>query len=218
MWGYYSPIQGSRYKFTFFGNPGFTDPNQTFYSITWDYRKYMRFWYDNSFVFRLSGGYSGGPNPQRFFLGGTENWINRDFATGGIPIENTQDFAFLSPALPMRGYNYAERIGTKYALVNIELRMPLIRYLLTGGIPLFFQNVMGAAFLDVGAAWDKNEQLQLLQTNPLGEIVTKDMLIGTGFGARFYFLFFLLRIDVAWAYNLDKFSEAKWYFSLGLDF
>ena len=178
----------------------------------------MRFWYDNSFVFRLSGGYSGGPNPQRFFMGGTENWINREFATGGIPIENTQDFAFLSPALPMRGYNYAEQIGTKYALINIELRMPIIRYLLTGGIPLFFQNVMGAAFLDVGAAWDKNNQLQLIQTNPLGDVVTKDMLIGTGFGARFYFLFFLLRIDVAWAYNLDRFSDPKWYFSLGTDF
>jgi outer membrane translocation and assembly module TamA len=44
------------------------------------------------------------------------------------------------------------------------------------------------------------------------------MLIGTGFGARFYFLFFLLRVDVAWAYNLDQFSDAKWYFSLGYDF
>ncbi len=218
MWGYYSPIQGNRYRFTFFGNPGFEDPKQTFYSVTWDYRNYFRFWYDNSFVFRISGGYSGGQNPQRFFLGGTENWINRDFATGGIPIESTQDFAFLSPALPMRGYNYAERIGTKYALVNLELRMPLIRYLLTGPIPLFFQNVMGAAFIDVGAAWDQNNQLQLLETNPLGDIVTKDMLIGTGFGARFYFLFFLLRVDVAWAYNLDRFSDAKWYFSLGTDF
>ena len=77
---------------------------------------------------------------------------------------------------------------------------------------------MGAAFIDVGAAWDQNQKLQLIQTNPLGDVVTKDMLIGTGFGARFYFLFFLLRIDVAWAYNLDKFSEPKWYFSLGADF
>jgi hypothetical protein len=218
MWGYYSPIQGERYKFTVFGDPGLTRSNQSFYSLTWDYRRYMRFFYDNSFVFRLSGGYSGGSNPQRFFLGGTDNWINRSFATGDIPLDNASDFAFLSPALPMRGFDYAEQIGSKYSLINMELRLPIIRYLITGGIPLFFQNILGAAFIDVGAAWDNNKQLRFFNKDNNGKRITDDLLIGTGYGLRTYFLFFLLRFDVAWAYDVKSFSKPKYYFSIGTDF
>lgn len=218
MWGYYSPIQGERYNITLFGNPGIGKSRQSFYSVVWDYRNYFRFWFDNSFAFRISGGFSGGANPQRFFLGGTENWINRTFATGEIPLESASDFAFLTPALPMRGYDYAEQIGTKYSLINLELRMPLIRYLLTGPLPLFFQNILGTMFIDIGTAWENNNKLQLFTRDEIGNRITKDLLIGTGFGTRFYFLFFLLRFDVAWAYNIESFSKPKYYFSIGTDF
>lgn len=219
MWGYYSPIQGTRYKATIFGNFGFDDPRRSFYSVTWDYRKYLRFLFDNSLVFRFSGGYSGGNNPQRFMLGGTDNWINRTFATGSIPIENASDFAFLSPAMPLRGYNYAEQIGTKYLLLNLELRMPIIRYLIAGPIiPLFFQNVIGTAFVDVGTAWTRNEDFDVNFKKQAIKDLSKGMLVGTGFGARTVVIFFLLRFDVAWAYDFEGFSKPKYYFSIGVDF
>jgi outer membrane protein assembly factor BamA len=166
---------------------------------------------------RFSGGYSGGSNAQNFFLGGTESWINRTFATGDVPLSSASDFVFLTPALPMRGYNYAEQLGTKYSLVNLELRFPLIRYLLTGPLPLFFQNVLGTAFIDAGTAWNKNKDLQLFGKSSNGKIITNDLLLGTGVGLRVYLLF-LWKFDVAWSYDLDKFSEPKYYISLGLDF
>ncbi len=218
MWGYYSPIQGERYKLTAFGEPGIGNSTQSFFSLTWDYRRYFRFFYDNSFVFRFSGGYSGGANPQRFFMGGTDNWINRSFASGDIPLDKASDFAFLSPALPLRGYDYAEQIGTRYGLLNLELRMPLIRYLLTGPLPLFFQNILGAAFIDAGSAWNHNKELRLFARDEKNARVTDDLLIGTGFGARTYFLFFLVRFDVAWKYNVDSFSKPRYYISIGTDF
>lgn len=218
MWGYYSPIQGTRYKATVFGNLGFSDSRKSFYSVTWDFRKYIRFLFDNSLVLRFSGGYSGGNNPQRFMLGGTSNWINRSFATGTLPIRNASDFAFLTPAMPLRGYRYGEQLGTKYMLMNVELRLPIIRYLLAGPIiPIFFQNVIGTAFVDVGTAWTKNQELNFSFKHTYQDY-SKGMLIGTGFGARTYLLFFLLRVDVAWAYNGSKFSTPKYYFSLGVDF
>ncbi|MGE5410328.1 MAG: hypothetical protein ACM3MI_05150, partial [Clostridiales bacterium] len=220
LWGYTSPIDGTRYNFTLFGNPlkgNLDGRNLSFYSVTWDYRNYNRFWYDNSFVFRVSGGYSGGANPQRFFIGGTDNWINRTFSTGDIPINNASDFAFLTPALPLRGYNYAEQIGTKYALMNLELRMPLIRYLVTGPIPILFQNILGVAFLEMGSAWTNNKSLKFFNRDA-GYTKTQDLLAGTGFGARMFFLYFLLRFDVAWQYNLNSFSAPRYYFSLGADF
>ena len=218
LWGFTAPIDGTRYRFDLLGNPGFFQRNLDFYSVLGDYRTYFRFWDYYSFAFRLSGGYSGGSTPQRFFIGGIENWINRRFATGDIPLESASDFAFLTPALPLRGFDYAQEIGTKYGLLNLELRFPLIRYLVTGPLPILFSNIFGAAFIDMGAAWNNNKQLKFFERNSEGSVVTKDLLIGTGFGARIFLFYFLTRFDVAWAYNVQHFSTPKFYFSLGYDF
>lgn len=218
LWGFTAPIDGTRYRLTAFGNPGFTNKRLSFYTITTDYRKYFRLGDAYSFVLRLSGGFSSGANPQRFFIGGTDNWINRKFSTGQIPLESAGDFAFLSAALPLRGFNYAEQIGSKYALLNMELRFPLIRYLVTGGLPLLFRNIMGVMFVDMGSAWNNTKQLQFFAKNQYNSTVSKDLLTGMGFGARVFFLYFLLRFDVAWAYDFNSFSEPKFYISLGADF
>jgi Tol biopolymer transport system component len=218
LWGYTAPIEGTRYRFDVFGNLGMSDPTQSFYSVMGDIRTYLRFFYDHSIALRVSGGYSGGENPQRFFIGGTENWINRTFATTEVPINSASDFAFLTAVLPLRGYDYAERIGTRYILTNIELRFPLIRYLLTGGLPFLFSNIIGVAFIDAGTTWYDDSKLSLFTKNAYGNLITDDMLIGTGVGARMFFLYFLLRFDVAWAYNIEGFSTPKYYFSLGADF
>lgn len=218
LWGYTSPIDGSRYRFDIFGNPGLSNKKLSFYSILTDYRTYFRFWNDYSFVFRFAGGFSSGANPQRFFIGGIENWINRTFATTDIPLKSVSDFAFLTAALPLRGFDYAERIGTRYSLLNMEFRFPLIRYLVTGALPILFRNILGVAFIDAGTAWTKDEPLKFFERNKDGSVVTKDLLLGTGVGARLYFLYFLLRFDVAWAYNVDGFTNPKFYLSLGADF
>lgn len=218
IFGYTAPIDGTRYRLEVMANPIVQADKYGFYSVLGDYRRYLRFWGDYSLALRGSFGYSWGNNPQRFFIGGTENWINRDWSTGRLPLDSPSDFVFLSTALPMRGYNYAEVVGTKYGLVNVELRFPFIRYLLTGGLPLFFSNIMGTIFFDAGAAWNDNNKLQLFTKDEKGNTITKDLLMGTGFGLRTYFLYFLLRFDLAWAYNVDGFSKPIFYFSLGTDF
>ncbi len=218
LYGYTSPVDGTRYRFDVFGNPGMTHKQYSFYSVKGDYRTYFLMGTDYSFAFRLSGGVSGGNNPQRFFIGGIENWINRRFAHGGIPINSASDFAFLTEVLPLRGFDYAERIGTKFGLMNMEFRFPLIRYLVTGALPILFSNILGTAFVDMGTAWTNNDQLRLFERNVSNNIVSKDLLMGTGVGARIFFLYFLLRFDVAWAYYVDHFSSPRFYFSLGADF
>lgn len=218
LWGYTSPIEGTRYRLDLYGNPGINGTRLSFFSTTADYRNYFRFWTDYSFVMRFSGGFSSGANAQRFFIGGTENWINRTFATTEVPLESVSDFAFLTAALPLRGYDYAEQIGTKYALMNYEFRFPFIRYLVPGALPILFSNILGVAFIDVGSAWDQTEKIQLFSRNESGSIISKDLLMGTGLGARVYFLYFLVRFDVAWSYNVDKFSAPRYYISLGADF
>jgi len=218
LWGYTAPIEGTRYRLDVLGNLGFDDPKLSFVSLLGDYRTYFRFFYDHSLALRFSGGFSEGNNKQRFFIGGIDNWINRTYSTTEVPIESVSDFAFLTAALPLRGYDYAEQIGTRYALMNIELRFPLIRYLITGGLPILLSNVQGVAFIDAGTAWNKNKELRLFKRDISNNLITDDLLVGTGVGARVFFLYFLLRFDVAWAYNIEGFSRPKFYFSIGADF
>jgi Tol biopolymer transport system component len=218
LWGMWSPVRGSRYEVRAFGSPGFGSSSLTFLSATFDYRKYWRFWGDFSFVLRGSGGGSFGRNPQRFFLGGTDNWINRTFENGRIPIDSEEDFAFLTAALPMRGYNYNARIVTRYGLGNAELRFPVVKYFLGGVLPYILQTVNGAIFLDVGAAIDTFENFKAFERDANGNYDNGDLLIGTGFGARMWFLGFPLKFDVAWSYNGAHFSTPIYYFSLGADF
>ena len=87
IFGYTSPIEGTRYRFDFLASPIQRNKENRFISTTFDYRTYLRFFTDYSFAFRLSGGMSrGGENRQRFFMGGIENWINRRFATENLPL------------------------------------------------------------------------------------------------------------------------------------
>ena len=72
--------------------------------------------------------------------------------------------------------------------------------------------------MDAGTAWDKTEAVKLWGKNDQGKIITKDLLFGTGVGARAYLLFFLVRFDVAWSYDWRDFSKPKYYISLGADF
>lgn len=215
--GWFAPNNGSRFNFTFYGSAKFSDESLDLQTFTFDYRDYNKFLRDYVFVYRLAGGISNGKNRQNFFIGGTEGWMNRKFDGGNIPIVNVEDYAFLTPVLPVRGYNYNARNGTRFAVANIELRFPLVRYFILGALPIGFQNILGAAFIDVGSAWTNTGGWQAFQKTKDGT-VNKDLLVGTGFGARLIFFGFPLRIDVAWSFNGEGFSTPNYYFSLGPEF
>ncbi len=216
VFGYTSPVSGTRYNFTLMASPKLGPDGIGFGSLLGDLRHYMKLGDDYTFVTRVTGGASFGPNPQRFFIGGMANWINYDYENTTIPIEDIQDFAFSSPGLPLRGFNYDRLSGSKYAIANIELRFPLLKYLVFGAIPFGFANIEGVAFVDAGTAW--TDELSLIRELPNGTDVTEDLLIGTGLGARVNLLGFPFMFDVAWRYNLQGFSEPKYYVSLGYNF
>jgi hypothetical protein len=218
LWGYTSPTNGTRYNFNAMFSPKLGKNSLEFQTYSADLRTYYKFWRNYSFVMRYSGGVSIGKNAQSFFIGGTDGWINREFENGGIPIDDIEDYAFLSPALPLRGYNYNIRNGTKYALVNYELRYPFIQYLVTGGLPISLGNITGATFVDVGSSWTDEDTWKGFGKNSKGQTVAVDLLFGTGFGLRMIFLGLPVKVDVAWSYDGETFSIPKYYFSLGTDF
>jgi outer membrane protein assembly factor BamA len=77
---------------------------------------------------------------------------------------------FLTAVLPLRGYNYSEMIGSKYFLMNYELRFPLIRYLVPGPLPILFSNILGVAYIDAGTAWNNTSAIQLFNRNEDGKL------------------------------------------------
>jgi hypothetical protein len=216
--GWFGPNNGSRFNLTFYGSAKFNDESLDLQTLTFDYRDYNKVLHDFVFVYRFAGGISNGKDRQSFFIGGTEGWINRRFDQGGnVPIVNVEDYAFLTPVLPVRGYNYNALNGTRFGIANFELRFPLVRYFILGALPIGFQNILGAAFVDVGSAWRNTKTWRAFQSVD-GETVTKDLLIGTGFGGRLVFMGFPLRIDVAWRFTGSGFSSPIYYFSLGPEF
>jgi outer membrane protein assembly factor BamA len=217
LWGLIAPANGERYNITVMASPKINDEALGFYSITVDYRNYYRLWRNYTFVLRLAGGGSFGEDPQRFIIGGVDNWINRQFENNRIPVEKAEDFVFLTSGIPLRGYNYNARIGTKYAIMNAEFRFPFFGYFTAGPLPVFFQSLSGAFFLDMGTAWTQGRDFKGIDRDTAGNVYMRDLLAGTGYGVRMVFFGFLLKMDVAWALNFREVSAPKYYFSVGAD-
>ncbi len=223
LYGYYAPIHGNRSFLSIEGSPKFSDNMLGFATATTDIRQYFQFYGVTGLAFRFAGGASFGPNPQRFIIGGTDNWINRDFGDGTsgendgvLPFDEPEDYAFLREGTPLRGWRVNERNGSKYFLTNAEFRFPLIQALVTGGVPLLFQAIMGSVFFDMGGAW--NTKFIATQRNEIGEVVPRDLLMSAGLGIRTYALGLPIKFDVAWRNEYHTWSQPYYLFSLGGDF
>ena len=168
----------------------------------------------------MSAGASFGRDPENFYLGGIDNWLNRKFV--GDIRDGLKDIFFSQFVTPLRGASYYQLVGSKYFLTNIEFRFPLIQYLLLGWpLPIGFQYIRGSIFCDIGGAWDPYEYFNSRTRkweigDPYkedyvphkgftayryinGKRYFQDMLASFGIGARGVFLFLLARLDVAWA-------------------
>ncbi|MBI4549005.1 MAG: PD40 domain-containing protein [Ignavibacteriae bacterium] len=217
LWGLIAPDNGGRYNLSLLASPKLGSDALGFYTVTLDYRMYSKLWRHYSYALRFAGGGSFGEDPQRFIIGGVDNWINREFENNRIPIERAEDFVFLTSGIPLRGYNYNAKIGTKYALMNMEFRFPLFGYFTAGPLPVFFRSFSGVFFFDVGTAWTTRSDFKAFEKDSQNNLRTKDLLSGLGYGVRMIFLGFLLKMDVAWSFDLQDFSRPKYYFSVGAD-
>ncbi len=211
--GFLAPISGTRYAVSLTGSPPLTSEMIGFASLLGDIRRYFHLGMGYGFAFRGSGAASFGPDAQNFFMGGMQNWINFRWEEGGLQSERLEDIFFTLPALPMRGHFFNSAIGNRFGLFNAEFRFPLIAAMLPGPIPILpLYNIQGAAFIDVGAAW---------QGDGLGKHTLDGALAGAGFGLRTVLLGLPFRYDIGWPYDLENgegFGRRVHYFSIGLDF
>lgn len=183
---------------------------------------------------RAATQWSMGDNPQLFYLGGVDNYLNNRIQNHqGLRYRNTNvpDFYFTDFATPVRGFIRGVRTGKRYVVWNNELRTPLLKYMKRNTIPsAMWYNLQLAVFADIGTAWNKgfpNRNNAELNTAyyELGNVSAQvfnqrsPWIMGYGAGIRTVLLGYFLKIDVAWGIE-DGYAAPKpiWAFSIGTDF
>ena len=147
-----------------------------------------------------------------------------------ILINQNQNYSYQAVATNMRGFTQNVRNGTNFALLNNELRFPVIKYFLNRPINSdFLANLQLISFFDVGSAWsgwtpDSPENAyneEIIRNNPITVIIDKDrtpLVYGYGFGIRSKLLGYFIRCDWAWGIDSYVVSPRIFYLSLSLDF
>lgn len=217
IWGIVGPVSGQRYKLSLEKSLKSVNTGLSYLSFQMDYRKYLHFWDRYNFAIRLGGGASSGEDAKLFHLGGSSNWIGPKRKTSNIYSVN--NIYINEIIVPLRGYSYFEDTGTHYAIANFEFRYPFIDYFqLRFPLPISLQQVSGAIFWDIGAAWTKRKELRVFDPEH-GFPVLGNVNSGIGFGARANLGIFVLRVDFGWATDLNTIAQKpETYFSFGAEF
>jgi len=114
----------------------------------------------------------------------------------------------------VRGFDDEDLEGEKKFLTSMELRFPFLDNIkIAFPLPLFLYNIRGSIFADAGAIWDENKTLRLIKDGRL-----KDLKAGFGFGPRMNLGYFVLKFDIAWNTDLERFSKPIYYVTLSPDF
>jgi Tol biopolymer transport system component len=216
LWGITGPVSGRRYKINLeAAMPVFGSESVDYYAMEVDYRRYFKLGRTFSFSWRGSAGFSDGDSAKTYFVGGSTNKI------GTISVENDiydiENLYFSTIVTPLRGYQYYDIAGNRYAVTNLELHFPFIDYfIMRFPLRLGLSRITGAVFLDMGAAWYDNEFKG--GTSDGGSHLV-DIKTGYGFGARANLGFLVLRYDMAWRTDFQHVDpHTSHYFSLGADF
>ncbi len=169
-------------------------PFSQFVKIDADYRFYIKIRKLSKLVYRLAGGFgkpmknlTSLPYEQSFFGGGPNSnraWRARTLGPG----------SYMQPDSITARY---DKIGNIQIETNIEYRFHI------------FKSFYGAWFADAGNIWlsydDPNKPRGKFELNRF----YKEFALGSGFGLRYDFSFFVLRLDAAMRVHDPQYAEGK---------
>ena len=168
--------------------------------------------------------------PLIYYLGGTDEWISNDLFDRSTPIDQSQNYGFQALAANMRGFKQNVRNGSAFALLNTEIRWPIIKYFMRKPVEKpFLRDFQVVGFADIGTAWEGNSPFdegnllnsETLSTGPITityENINDPIVGGVGFGLRSTILGYFVRADMAWGIENGIISDERIImFSLTLD-
>lgn len=205
------------------------------YVLGADIRNYQKIHRDLIWANRFAASTSFGPSRLIYYLGGVDNWMSYFFNKvpmfdQTVPVNPNINYGFQALATNMRGFTQNIRNGSNFALINSEIRWPVIRYF--AGHPLrsnFLNSVQLVAFGDMGMAWSGwnpwgNENYWSDKVYDNGPVVVhldsmRDPLVaGFGGGARAQIFGYFVRADLAWGIDNGYILPKIFYLSFSLDF
>ena len=200
-----------------------------------DIRHYLKIHRDLIWANRFAASTSFGPSRLIYYMGGVDNWMKLPFGRlpqfdQTIPVNPNVRYGFQALATNMRGFTQNIRNGSTFALINSEIRWPVVRYF--AGHPLrsnFLNSLQLVGFYDVGMAWSGwdpwgNENYwndKVYRNGPV--VVTIDamrepLVMGFGGGARAQLFGYFIRADLAWGVDNGYLLPKIFYLSFSLDF
>ncbi len=192
LWGASGPVNGSRWNINYTTGLPLFQKSLIYHTATLDTRRYQDLSRGYSFATRVMAGVSTGRDAQFFRLGG--------YST-------------------LRGFPDFTLVGTHFALTNIELRYPFIEQLgLIGPLPLGNLRLRGASFIDFGTVFSEPTKPRLWELDPIRGRVLTDPYFSFGTGVRGWLLGLPMKLDVAWASDLNQISRPRWHFSIGPEY
>lgn len=198
LFGYTSPFAGQRYRFEI--SPVFGQLN--FIQALADYRRYFFF---RPFTVAVRGLHTGqyGRDDQIF----GRRWLGSPYYMRGYysAYNDCRDRQIDGCRL------YQNMLGTRVAVMNAELRFPLIRALVIG--PIGFPPIEGVAFYDAGVAWDRSSTPVFQRGNNELEPDERGILTSAGVGARINLLGIAV-LEVDYVNPIDAARGWHWQFSL----
>ena len=195
-----------------------------------DVRHYQRIHREVVFFSRLASSTSFGSGKLVYYLGGVDNWMSSNkWSNDQSRDAEGQNYKFQALGTNMRGFKQNVRNGNSFAVVNTELRWPVIKYFTSRPLKSsFFNNFQVMGFVDVGTAWtgsdpfsEENDQIKdEIDQGPLKIVLKKSnepIVGGYGFGLRSTVLGYFVRLDWAWGVENGLVQDRIVYFSLSLD-
>jgi hypothetical protein len=231
-------LSGTRMYTGFEHYQAINDSSKTFSNFTFDFRHYQPIFREFVLAGRVFYGQFFNMEDELYLLGGMNNWLFYDIDNTDSGILNidgereNSNVLFTQFLTPLRGYDFNAFSGTSAVLANVELRLPIVRIFYRGPIESnFFRNLQFTGFVDAGTAWTGGSPFA--EGNSLNtEVVEREgsqfvavlknyrnpWLIGYGTGVRTVLFGYYLKFDVAWPYRNYEIGDAKFYFTLGVDF
>jgi Tol biopolymer transport system component len=230
-------LQGTRAKITFDKYINTTNENGNFSRFNLDIRRYQKIHRSVILAMRGSFGTSFGPSAKSYVFGGMDNWLFNSTGTGGVknPLEirsgvDNTDIMLTKYVTNVRGFKYNAQSGNSYFLVNLEVRLPIVKYFYSGSISsAFLRNLQLVTFTDIGAAWyganpfttDNSLNKTIIPGSSFQAEVNNyrnPFLYGYGFGARTFLFGYYVKADVAWGIKDNIVQTPLFYLTLGYDF
>lgn len=229
-------LNGTRFKFYGEVLQGIGKGAKGCYNFGFDIRNYQKVYKNVILASRLAYAHSDGNSQVEYLLGGVDNWIGAQrSANASMPPDDK--YGFQAMCVPMRGYLQYGRIGNNYAVMNQEVRVPIMNTFLKRPIQsAILRNLQFVAFLDAGGAWkgfipdannmDATYSYPNINTIKPGQSQnvyltftipgSGGLAMGYGAGLRTSVLGYFARMDCAW--SIEGKPKPIIYFALGTDF